>query len=213
MGHDPWRSKTTGPVPAATEGRARRGACAGARRAQHGRERAAARPLRAQATGRIRKTAVRGGLTWRAAKLGVRAGESRAQLSQKRAQLGQKRAQAGQKRAPAWPVSVQATGMVTGATLMYFLDPTNGRRRRHVARDRMLKQLRRSGREASRKARYAGGVAAGKAHEAASAGQPTPQPDDTTLAHTVDSEIFRSPDAPKGPATLNVDHGVVYPRG
>jgi len=196
-----------------TLGVAKLGAWAGARRAQLGRKRAAARPLPAQATGMIRKTAMRGRLTWRAAKLGVRAGESRAQLSQKRAQLGQKRAQAGQKRAPAWPLSVQATGMVTGATLMYFLDPHNGRRRRHVARDRMLKQLRRSGREASRKARYAGGVAAGKAHEAASAGQPTPQPDDTTLAHKVESEIFRSPEAPKGTVNLNAENGVVYLRG
>jgi BON domain-containing protein len=224
-----------------TLGVAKLGAWAGARRAQLGRKRAAARPLPAQATGMIRKAAMRGRLTWRAAKLGVRAGESRAQLGQKRAelglkraqvgqkraqlgqkraefglkraQLGLKRAQAGQKRARAWPLSVQATGMVTGATLMYFLDPHNGRRRRHVARDRMLKQLRRSGREASRKARYAGGVAEGKAHEAASAGQPAPQPDDTTLAHKVESEIFRSPEAPKGTVNLNAENGVVYLRG
>src|SRR5438874_508569 len=99
------------------------------------------------------------------------------------------------------------------ATLMYFLDPHNGRRRRHVARDRMLKQVRRSGREASRKARYAGGVAEGKVHEAASAGQPKPQLDDTTLAHKVESEIFRSRDAPKGTVNLNAENGVVYLRG
>jgi osmotically-inducible protein OsmY len=203
-----------------TLGVAKLGAWAGARRAQLGRRRAAARPLPAQATGMIRKTAMRGRLTWRAAKLGFRAGESRAQLGQKRAQLGQKRAQLGQKRAqlgqkraPAWSLSVQATGMVTGATLMYFLDPHSGRRRRHVARDRMLKQVRRSCREASRKARYAGGVAEGKAHEAASAGQPTPQPDDATLADKVQSEIFRSREAPKGTVNLNAENGVVYLRG
>jgi len=216
-----------------TWGVAKLGARAGATRAQLGRKRAAARSLPTQATGMIRKAVMRGGMTWRAAKLGVRVGERRAQLGQKRPQLGQKRAQLGQKRAqlgqkraqlgqkraqrgqkPAgWPLSVQVTGMITGATLMYFLDPHNGRRRRHVARDRMLKQVRRSGREASRKARYAGGVAEGKVHEAASAGQPKPQLDDTTLAHKVESEIFRSRDAPKGTVNLNAENGVVYLRG
>jgi hypothetical protein len=223
-----------------TWGVAKVGARAGATRAQLGRKGAAARSLPTQATGMIRKAAMRGGITWRAAKLGVRVGESHAQLGQKRAQLGQKRAQLGQKRAQlglkraqlgqkraqfglkraqrgqkpaAWPLSVQATGMVTGATLMYFLDPHSGRRRRHVARDRLLKQVRRSGREASRKARYAGGVAEGRVHEAASAGEPKPQPDDTTLAHKVESEIFRSRDAPKGTVNLNAENGVVYLRG
>jgi osmotically-inducible protein OsmY len=223
-----------------TWGVAKLGARAGASRAQLGRKRAAARLLPTQATGMIRKAAMRGGMTWRAAKLGVRMGESRARIGQKRAQLGQKRAELGQKRAQlgekraqlgqrraqlglkraqrgrkpaAWPLSVQATGTITGATLMYFLDPHNGRRRRHVARDRMLKQVRRSGREASRKARYAGGVAEGKVHEAASAGQPKPQLDDTTLAHKVESEIFRSRDAPKGTVNLNAENGVVYLRG
>ena len=202
-----------------TWGVAKLGARAGASRAQLGRKRAAARLLPTQATGMIRKAAMRGGMTWRAAKLGVRMGESRARIGQKRAQLGQKRAQLGLKRAQrgqkpaAWPLSVQATGTITGATLMYFLDPHNGRRRRHVARDRMLKQVRRSGREASRKARYAGGVAEGKVHEAASAGQPKPQLDDTTLAHKVESEIFRSRDAPKGTVNLNAENGVVYLRG
>ena len=223
-----------------TWGVAKLGARAGATRAQLGRKRAAARSLPTQATGMIRKAAMRGGMTWRAAKLGVRVGESRAQLGLKRAQLGEKRAQLGLKRAQlgqkraqlglkraqrglkraqrgqkpaAWPLSVQATGTITGATLMYFLDPHNGRRRRHVARDRMLKQVRRSGREASRKARYAGGVAEGKVHEAASAGQPKPQLDDTTLAHKVESEIFRSRDAPKGTVNLNAENGVVYLRG
>src|SRR5689334_18826730 len=71
-----------------TWGVAKLGAWAGARRAQLGRRRAAARPLPAEAKGIIRKTAMRGRLTWRAAKLGFRAGERRAQLGQTRAQLG-----------------------------------------------------------------------------------------------------------------------------
>ena len=73
---------------------------------------------------RARRAAVFGGrMTCRAAKLGVRAGESRAQL--------------GRKRQAARPMAARASGVITGATIMYFLDPHAGRRRRHVARDRM----------------------------------------------------------------------------
>jgi osmotically-inducible protein OsmY len=103
--------------------------------------------------------------------------------------------------------------MITGATIMYFLDPHAGRRRRHVARDRMLKQFRRKGRQASKRARYAAGVAEGRVHEATSGGQPRPRPDDITLARKVESEIFREADAPKGSINVNAEEGVVYLRG
>jgi len=111
------------------------------------------------------------------------------------------------------PLATRAGGFLSGATIMYFLDPHQGRRRRHVARDRMLKQLRRGGRQASKKARYAAGVAEGKVHEATSGGQPRPQPDDITLAHKVESAIFRDADAPKGSINVNAENGVVYLRG
>ena len=149
---------------------------------------------------RARKAAVFGGrMTWRVAKLGIRAGESRAQL--------------GQKRQAARPIAARASGMITGATIMYFLDPHAGRRRRHVARDRMRKQLRRSGRHAAQSAHYAAGVAEGKLHEATHRGQVKPQPDDITLARKVESEIFRDADTPKGTVNLNAEEGVVYLRG
>jgi hypothetical protein len=158
------------------------------------------RPASRRRYHRARKAAMLGGrMTWRAAKLGVRAGESRAQL--------------GHTRQAVRPMAARASGMVTGATIMYFLDPHAGRRRRHVARDRVLKRLRRSGRQASQKARYAAGVAEGKVHQATSGGQAKPQPDDTTLARKVESEIFRDADTPKGTVNVNAEEGVVYLRG
>src|SRR5437763_5311983 len=149
---------------------------------------------------RARKAAVLGGrVTWRAAKLGARAGETRAQLSRKRQAVR--------------PTAARASGMITGATIMYFLDPHAGRRRRHVARDRMRKQLRRSGRHAAQSAHYAAGVAEGKLHEATHRGQVKPQPDDITLARKVESEIFRDAATPKGTVNVNAEEGVVYLRG
>lgn len=110
--------------------------------------------------------------------------------------------------------SGSAGGMLAGATAMYFLDPAQGKRRRHMARDRAMKLIRRGGHEAAAKARYAEGVAEGKIHEMRSEGeQPGPRPDDVTLARKVESEIFRETDAPKGSVDVNVEQGVVYLRG
>jgi osmotically-inducible protein OsmY len=37
--------------------------------------------------------------------------------------------------------------------------------------------------------------------------------DDVTLAHRVETEIFRAPDAPKGRVSVNAENGVVFLRG
>jgi osmotically-inducible protein OsmY len=37
--------------------------------------------------------------------------------------------------------------------------------------------------------------------------------DDKTLAHKVETEIFRAPDAPKGDVSVDVQHGVAHLRG
>jgi osmotically-inducible protein OsmY len=39
------------------------------------------------------------------------------------------------------------------------------------------------------------------------------QPDDATLAHKVETELFRSDDVPKGQINVNAELGVVYLRG
>jgi osmotically-inducible protein OsmY len=99
-----------------------------------------------------------------------------------------------------------------GAAVEYFIDPNEGKRRRHVARDRGMAFLRRRKQDAVRQADYAAGVAKGKVAEA------TPSPakedlDDVTLARKVETEIFRDADAPKGKVSVNAEHGVVYLRG
>lgn len=54
------------------------------------------------------------------------------------------------------------TTLATGAALMYFLDPQQGRRRRHVARDKINRQLRQRARDVERASRYEQGLLAGE---------------------------------------------------
>jgi len=99
-----------------------------------------------------------------------------------------------------------------GAAVEYFIDPNDGKRRRHVARDRGMAFLRSRGRDAARQADYAAGVAKGKIAEATPS-SPKEDLDDVTLARKVETEIFRAADAPKGKVSVNAEHGVVYLRG
>jgi hypothetical protein len=80
-----------------------------------------------------------------------------------------------------------AVGAAAGAGAGYFLDPQHGKRRRHVARDRILAVARRGAGEA--------------------------ELNDPALAQKVESEIFRPADAPKGEVNVNVENGVVVLRG
>jgi osmotically-inducible protein OsmY len=104
-------------------------------------------------------------------------------------------------------------GVGIGALLAFLLDPQQGRRRRHVARDRGLAVLRRRKRETVRKADYAAGVAAGAVHKAMPSRHRGEPLDDFTLTDKVKSEIFRHADAPKGQVSVNTEHGVVFLRG
>jgi hypothetical protein len=104
---------------------------------------------------------------------------------------------------------------LAGAAAQFFLDPHNGKRRRHEARDRGGAFFRRRSRELGQKARYAQGVAEGVPHRVAAtaSGKQAAEFDDVTLANKVESEIFRAPDAPKGKVDVNAENGVVYLRG
>lgn len=103
---------------------------------------------------------------------------------------------------------------VGGAALAFFLDPQNGRRRRHVLADRAAGFFRRGGRRAQRAARHTAaethGVAQRVAHPRATQ---APPPDDVTLARKVETELFRDADVPKGTINVNVEHGRVILRG
>jgi len=101
-------------------------------------------------------------------------------------------------------------GGALGYALAFFFDAQNGRRRRHVVRDRGLALLRRLARRsrALPRAAYAAKQKATHLREG-----PRPQPDDVTLARKVETVIFRAADAPKGQVNVNAVDGVVYLRG
>jgi osmotically-inducible protein OsmY len=101
-----------------------------------------------------------------------------------------------------------------GAALTYFFDPDSGARRRAVARDRVLAFFRQRGRELGRAGRFAQAEAYGVTQKAKHLKeQEKPQPDDVTLAHKVETEIFRDADVPKGQINVNAEGGVVVLRG
>jgi osmotically-inducible protein OsmY len=102
-------------------------------------------------------------------------------------------------------------GAALGAAAAHFLDPQSGSRRRHEMRDQAASKLHTGVGQATSTARYV----AGKAKGAVATATPTraEEVDDVTLAHKVESEIFRAPDAPKGAVSIDVQRGVVNLRG
>ena len=106
-------------------------------------------------------------------------------------------------------------GVALGALLEYFLDPAAGRRRRHTARDRLVSRMRRGERRAAMRARRAESHALGIARRtvnAARRGEREPL-DDVTLAHKVESELYRRARVPKGRISINAEDGFVFLRG
>jgi osmotically-inducible protein OsmY len=91
-----------------------------------------------------------------------------------------------------------------GAAMAYFLDPQNGRRRRHQSRDQLVSLV-----------RHATSDAAGQARRAAHAIRPSAEVelDDATLVDKVESIVFRNHDLPKGQININAENGVVFLRG
>jgi hypothetical protein len=119
-----------------------------------------------------------------------------------------------QRPAPRASIGVAAAvGATAGAALAYFLDPQQGKRRRHVAFDRLMALMRRGKAEGQRKAQYAAGVAKGAAADVAGAGEGAESLPDPALADKVRTEVFRAEDAPKGDVNVNAENGVVYLRG
>jgi len=103
---------------------------------------------------------------------------------------------------------------IFGAGTAYFFDPQSGRRRRHEARDRLLALLRRSGRRAAGKAKYAAGHAEGVAAEVVGAvGGRDDDADDTTLRNRILSQAFRDAGVSTGDVSVDVVGGVATLRG
>jgi osmotically-inducible protein OsmY len=101
-----------------------------------------------------------------------------------------------------------------GAGVAFFFDPENGKRRRKMMIDRIAAFFRRRGRDSARLARGVKAEAHGVSQKVQHLKEePKPQPDDATLAHKVETEIFRDDDVPKGQINVNAENGVVYLRG
>jgi osmotically-inducible protein OsmY len=104
-------------------------------------------------------------------------------------------------------------GAAAGATAAHFLDPDRGAARRSAAAGKATSAAGSGAATVSSNARYA----AGKAKGAASSVTPSPtrlaDADDVTLAHKVETEIFRAPDAPKGDVSVDVQGGIAHLRG
>lgn len=82
--------------------------------------------------------------------------------------------------------------VAVGAALTYFFHPSEGARRRAYAKNRLL----------------------GLANQAkVSAEGSRSHPDDATLAHKVETELFRDSGVPKGKININAENGKVVLRG
>ena len=105
-------------------------------------------------------------------------------------------------------------GAALGWLVAYFFDPGLGKRRRTVARDWALARVRRAVRRGERVERHAISTVTGKVRSVVHKREwRDSQPDDVTLAHKVESIIFRDHVAPKGQISINAEQGVVYLRG
>jgi osmotically-inducible protein OsmY len=103
---------------------------------------------------------------------------------------------------------------IGGAALAYYLDPVSGRRRRHTTRDRTFSLVRHGRQRSRRLARHASSEAYGLGQRLVhNLPGRTPDLDDATLAHKVESILFRDRDVPKGNINVNAENGVVFLRG
>jgi len=104
--------------------------------------------------------------------------------------------------------------MGVGAALAYFLDPDKGKRRRNIARDRLMATMRQTGSQLEDRARYAASTAQGWQQKATQMGKEAAYDlNDSDLAHKVESELFRDPNISKGNININAERGTVVLRG
>ena len=105
--------------------------------------------------------------------------------------------------------AVAAVALAAGAALEFFLDPRNGKRRRHLVHDRTRAAFRRQTRKLERQAHYEAGKIVGVTHAITHHAHASPELDDVSLVRKVESELFRDRTIPKGPISINADRGIV----
>jgi hypothetical protein len=105
--------------------------------------------------------------------------------------------------------AIGLVGTAIGIVWGRLFDPSSGRRRRAMIRDRTGAYLRRGGRKAGRLGSYVRGFAKRATHLR----EEPKDYDDATLADKIKSEIFRPADVPKGQININVQNGLVQLRG
>ncbi|HET7047773.1 MAG TPA: BON domain-containing protein [Solirubrobacteraceae bacterium] len=110
-------------------------------------------------------------------------------------------------------VAVVGCALAAGAALEFFLDPHNGKRRRHLVRDRTTAAFRRRARKVERRAHYEAGKIVGVTHAITHHEHASRELDDISLVRKVESELFRDRTIPKGPISINADRGIVVLRG
>jgi osmotically-inducible protein OsmY len=104
-------------------------------------------------------------------------------------------------------------GAAIALVAAWFLDPSNGKRRRHVTRDRVLAFFRSSGRTSAQMGRGVKAHGYGVVQKATHLREEPKDFDDATLKAKVETEIFREADAPKGTVDVNAQRGIVQLRG
>ena len=114
-----------------------------------------------------------------------------------------------------WIAGSFLLGAAVGAALAYALDREQGRRRRHIAHDRVGGVSHRLARRAGRKLHVTVAQALGHSQGLAHRLRPGPveELDDVALAHKVESIVFRDPRVPKGQISVNAESGLVFLRG
>jgi hypothetical protein len=101
-----------------------------------------------------------------------------------------------------------------GAATAYIFDPRDGRRRRALLRDRVLRLLRQGRRKLAGRSRYVAGQAHGVAAEARSrVSAPEISTDDETVRQRIQSDALRDVPVSKGEIDVQVHEGVATLRG
>jgi hypothetical protein len=114
----------------------------------------------------------------------------------------------------AWAGGALGAGAGVGLLIMFFFDPQSGKRRRNATRAGVVGFFRRRARGAERKARISAAYGSGLTKRATHwREEEKPALDDVTIAHKVETKIFRDADVPKGQINVNVEDGVVFLRG